>query len=104
MKFVRAGKPVPQELSDETLQLGDAMELVHFSQYDKNVDDGTRGCWAQQLDPVELLKLIDDGSNASVLQSTPEDFESDVRAWVQMRQNPAEYFVNPLQCLLPGGS
>lgn len=105
MKFVRPGtSSTALELSNETLQLGDAMELVHFDEWNQQTDDKNRGCWAQHLDPAELLKSMDARTNSSILQSAPEDFESDVRAWVKMRQNPSAYFVDPLHSILPSGT
>ena len=98
MKFVKSNES-SVTLSAEALQLGKNFELVHSSAWDENAPK-SRACWSQTLEPLQMLKYISELDGGSVLQSSAEDFENDVRAWVKIRENPRQYFEHPLQTLL----
>jgi len=91
-------------ISAQTLNLGVDLEIVHASLWQAGANADQMGCWADDLGSVELLSLTLEKGASSVLQSQPEDFEKDLKAWINLRENPSGYFQNPLTSILPNGT
>jgi hypothetical protein len=100
MKFLRPDDSAVA-LSDDVLKLGENFQLIHSSLWKKRACDPTVACWSNELEPGDVLRVITDGATCSVLQSDPEDFSEDVRAWVGIRENSSTYFQDPIRALLP---
>ena len=105
MKFVKDGSDhAAYDLPSEIVQLGSNLELIHQKHLPALPADPKRACWSVNLEPRELLRVLQQGPAPSVLQSDAADFDEDVRGWVSLREKPLDYFANPLQILMPNGT
>ncbi len=102
MKFVKS--PSSQiDLPPEVLRLGASLELIHESNWGEMKSHPHLGAWSQAPDTVDAIQVMLNGGCRTVLQGHDQNFTDDVKAWVSLRENPNEYFLNPLKTLLPSG-